>query len=73
MIITGKKYRLTTEHNTLIIHFLTLISLNNFRVFDEDGSGSIDFEEFMMILNFKNSTHEDKLGKTFLIWKLEFL
>ena len=34
-----------------------------FRVFDEDGSGTIDFEEFIMIVNFKNSsTYEDKLG-----------
>ena len=41
----------------------TMDNLNFSRVFDEDGSGSIDFEEFMMILNFKNSTHEEKLGK----------
>lgn len=33
------------------------------RIFDEDGSGTIDFEEFIMIVNFKNtSTYEDKLG-----------
>ena len=32
------------------------------RVFDEDGSNSIDFEEFMLASNFNSSSPEDKLG-----------
>ena len=41
------------------------------RVFDEDGSGTIDFEEFIMISSFKNSTHVDKLGLKLLSFHCE--
>ena len=33
------------------------------RVFDEDGSNTIDFEEFMLASNFNNTSPEDKLGE----------
>ena len=42
-------------------HFNFLDSL--FRVFDEDGSNSIDFEEFMLASHFDNNSPEDKLGE----------
>ena len=44
-----------------------------FRVFDEDGSNSIDFEEFMMASNFKNSSPEDKLGLSKTICRYDLL
>ena len=42
----------------MINHFIFIL-----RVFDEDGSNSIDFEEFMLASNFNNSSPEDKLGQ----------
>ena len=33
-------------------------------MFDEDGSNSIDFEEFMLASNFNNTCPEDKLGQS---------
>ena len=47
-------------------HLISYKFLECFRVFDEDGSGTIDFEEFMMIVNFKSTTYEDKLGENIL-------
>ena len=42
------------------------ISESIFRVFDEDNSGTMDFEEFMMASNCSNmSSPEDKLGWIF--------